>query len=226
MQTRIRRLSFLCFIVAAALALAPTRPAHAFDCGYESGSGVQKTETRNVSNFARIETAGAVTLEIAVGPSPTSVVISGDDNVVPRVKTTVSGGVLQIRTEGVHHTKLPMRVKIAMPKLLAIETSGASQINVVNISGERFELDSSGSTKAVIGGTVDKLVLRLSGAGEVDAGGLVAKDADIDGKGASSVEVNATDKLSVRISGASEVTYLGHPAITQNISGAGKIAAK
>jgi len=138
----------------------------------------------------------------------------------------VNGGVLQIRTDGVSHTKLPLRVKITLPKLAAIETAGSIQLNVANLSGERFDLDSRGSTQAVIGGAVDKLVLRLAGAGQVDAGGLIVKDAEIDGKGASNVEVNASDKLSVKISGAGEVIYIGHPAITQSISGAGKIEAK
>jgi hypothetical protein len=224
MQTRIRQLSSSTFVVASALALA--LQAHALDVRAQSGSGVQKAETRNVGNFNRIETSGALALEITIGPAPVSVVVSGDDNIVLRVKTTVSGGVLQIRTDGVRHTKLPLQVKISLPKLVAIETAGSIQMNVFNLSGERFDLDSSGSTQAVIGGAVDKLVLRLSGAGQVDAGGLIVKDADIDGEGASNVEVNASDKLSVKISGAGEVIYIGRPAITQRISGAGKIQAK
>jgi hypothetical protein len=226
MHTAIRTLSIPGVIAAAALALVPALPAHALGLGIEFGSGVNKTETRNVGSFSRIEASGATELEITAGQTATVVTVSGDDNMVPLVKTTVSGNVLIIKTDNVENTKLPLVVKIGMPKLAAIEAFGASKISAVNLTGQRFELVGSGSTKATIGGTVDNLVIKLSGAGRVDAGGLAAREAEIRSSGASTVEVNASDKLSVHISGAGKVTYLGHPAITQHISGAGNIAAK
>jgi hypothetical protein len=208
------------------LALAATAPAHAMDFGWEAGSGVAKTESRDVGSFTKIDASGATTLEVTAGQSSTTVTVSGDDNVVPLVKTIVSGDTLRIETHDVHHTKLPLVVKVGMPKLAAIDASGASKINVSNLSGGRFALDGSGSTKATVAGSVDKFVVRLSGAGNVDANALATKEADIDGSGASHVEVNASETLTVRISGAGKVLYSGHPTINQSISGAAKIAAK
>jgi hypothetical protein len=212
--------------LGAGLALAAAAPAQAFDFAWEAGSGVAKTESRDVGSFTRIEASGATTLEVNAGQTATTVSVSGDDNVVSRVRTVVSGDTLHIETHDVHRTNLPLVVKIGMPKLAGIDASGASKISVSNLSGGRFALEGSGSTKATVAGSVDKFVVRLSGAGNVDANALNAKEADIDGSGASHVEVNASETLTVRISGAGKVLYSGHPNINQSISGAGKIAAK
>src|SRR5580658_6714022 len=113
-------------VLGAGLAFAAAAPAQALDFGWESGSGVAKTETRDVGNFTKIDASGATTLEVTAGQSSTTVTVSGDDNVVPHVRTVVSGDTLHIETSDVHHTKLPLVVKIGMPKLAAIDVSGAS----------------------------------------------------------------------------------------------------
>jgi hypothetical protein len=206
---------------AGALLLVLTLPAAAWD----SGSGVEKTETRNPGAFSRIEASGATRIEVTAGQAANSVVISGDDNVVPLVKTTVSDGVLRITMEDVHNTKLPLILKISTPKLTAFNGSGATRLNVSNLSGERFEMTGSGSTKAELGGKVDNLVLKTSGAGNVDAVKLAVRTAEIKTSGASHVDVNASEKLSVSISGAGKVNYKGNPTVSQSISGAGKVQA-
>jgi hypothetical protein len=217
-----RKSQFRIIAAAGALLLAAPLTASAF---FESGSGVPKTETRAVGNFTRIEVSGATVLEVTAGQSATTLTVSGDDNIVPLVKTEVSGSTLSIGTEGIHNTKLPLVVKIGLPKLVAIEASGATKITASNLSGEHFELEGSGATKAVLTGAVDRLMVNVSGAGHVEAAGLAAKMADIDTSGAGNVQVNASDKLKVSISGAGKVTYTGNPVITQHISGAGKIAS-
>jgi putative autotransporter adhesin-like protein len=201
--------------------LAFAQPAAAFEL---FGSGVSKSENRTPGNFTRIEASGSTILEITAGQSSTVVTVTGDDNIVPLVNTTVSGDVLHISTEGIHRTNLPLVVKIGLPTLSGIHASGASKISAINLKGDHFDLDGSGSTKATIGGAVGRLGIKVSGAGHVDAGGLAVKDADVSTSGAGNVEVNASDKLAVRISGAGKVMYHGHPAVTEHISGAGKVA--
>ena len=210
------------FAAAAAFLLALPLTAGAF----EFGSGIERTETRMPGKFTKIEASGSTILDVTAGHSATLVVVSGDDNIVPLVRTTVVGDVLKIKTEGRHSTKLPLVVKVTMPKLVAIAASGASKISAANLSGERFKLEGSGSTKATVGGAVETLVISLSGAGQVDAAALAAKNAEIDTSGAGKVDINASDKLQVSISGAGIVTYLGNPVVSRSISGAGKIIAK
>ena len=191
-----------------------------------SGSGVEKIETRNVGAFTKIETSGAITLQVTAGQSATAVVVSGDDNVVTILKTTVTGDVLRIKAAESYNNKLLLLVKIGMPRLIAIDASGATKISVSNIDGERFDLEASGATTATLGGKVGKFSVSVSGAGRVDAGALAAKNADVSVSGAGKVEVNASDKLAVEISGAGTVIYAGSPVITKSISGVGKVSKK
>ena len=63
------------------------------------GSGVAKTETRAVGDFSEIEVANAIRLDATVGPA-TSLVLTTDDNILPHVKTVVSGERLRIYVDG------------------------------------------------------------------------------------------------------------------------------
>ena len=214
--------------LVAVCAMAASLPAPASDWGFGrvQGSGVEKTETRNVGDFTRVEVSGATVLEISAGQSATSVSVTADDNILPLIETKVVAGVLRIGSERSHSRKLPVTVKIGMPKLEGIQASGSSKINATNVNSASFELHGSGSTKAVVAGTAGTVKLHLSGASNVDASKLTAKDGNIHASGASDVEINASDSLTVHISGAGKVLYSGHPTITQEISGAGRIAAR
>jgi hypothetical protein len=186
-----------------------------------------KSETRNPGNFSKISTSGAFELEITAGQSSSSVVVSADDDLLSDIKTVVKGDELHISMERNHYyTSHRTVIRIAVPKLSAISASGANKITASNLAGDRFDMEGSGSTKAVLSGSVGKLSISVSGAGRVDAGALAAKTAEIETSGAGNVDVNASDKLEVSISGAGKVTYAGHPVISKSISGAGKIAAK
>ena len=65
---------------------------------------------------------------------------------------------------------------------------------------------------------------KLTGAGEVTAFPLAARQVVANVTGAGDIEVNASEKLDADIAGAGSIRYKGHPAITQSIAGAGEIA--
>lgn len=204
--------------LAALLVLALALPAAAESL---------RSETRTPGNFSKIATSGAFELEIIAGQPSASIVVSADDDILSEVKTVVRGDELRISMEKNHYyTSHRTVIKIAVPRLSAISASGANKITASNLAGDSFDMEGSGSTKAVLSGSVGKLSISVSGAGRVDAGALAAKTADIETLGAGNVDVNASDKLDVSISGAGKVTYSGHPVISKSITGAGKIAAK
>ena len=67
----------------------------------------------------------------------------------------------------------------------------------------------------------------MSGAGNVSAGDLKAKDVDVTMSGAGNANVYASNKLDATISGAGSVTYAGDPpTVNKNVSGIGSIAKK
>ena len=62
------------------------------------GSGVRETRHLDVESFTGVEVAGGIDLDVRVG-SATEVRISGDDNLLPYVRTEVEDGVLRIELE-------------------------------------------------------------------------------------------------------------------------------
>ena len=83
----------------------------------------------------------------------------------------------------------------------------------------------SGAGTATVAGTTDKLTLRLSGAGGIEAAALKASSADVQISGAGQATVWAADDLSARVSGAGGIKYKGRPKLEQKVSGAGTIRA-
>ena len=59
------------------------------------GSGVIVTEDRDVSGFNQVDVSVPVNLLIEQGEGE-SFEITGDDNILPRIKTEVAGGMLKI----------------------------------------------------------------------------------------------------------------------------------
>ncbi len=76
-------------VVAATLALA-AGPA---DAARITGSGVARTETRNVGDYHAIGLGVHANVEIRQGGSE-GVTITGDDNIIGRVETVVDRGTL------------------------------------------------------------------------------------------------------------------------------------
>lgn len=192
-------------------------------CGTR-GSGDPATEERELESFHAIEMGGALDLVVHVGAAEQKVVISGDDNIVSKIETRVSGGKLHVEHEGWLRPELTLKLEVWVPALDAIEASGATDIDVEGIVGERFELDLSGAADVELRGTVDLLDIELSGAGDLDARSLAAKHVIVDMSGAGEAKVWATEKLDVDISGAGEVEYWGNPTeVQQDIAGAGSL---
>src|SRR5216117_4037518 len=65
-------------------------------CGVR-GSGVRKTEKRELPAFTSIETTGAFEVEVTC-QKPASFEIEADDNILPLIQTEVRDGVLRVTT--------------------------------------------------------------------------------------------------------------------------------
>jgi hypothetical protein len=66
----------------------------------------------------------------------------------------------------------------------------------------------------------------MTGASELEAGGLQTKAAEISTTGAADAEVAVAETLKVAITGAGKVTYSGNPTIEKHITGAGSVRRK
>jgi hypothetical protein len=219
--------TFTAALLGLALPLSLTLPVSLTLMGCSlRGSGTAMTESRDVEAFETIEIGGAFELLVHVDPTAAQrVEISGDDNIVPVVTTTVSGGELDIQIgHGMVRPKLELRVEVWVPSLTALEASGASDITVEGLHGESFELDLSGASETSLRGAVDRFEVDISGASDLDARELHAKVVELELSGAGDAEVWASDRLDADISGAGNVRYFGETKeVHEDVAGAGSI---
>lgn len=190
------------------------------------GSGVLKTEKREVPGFSKIDGSGAINVEIVI-QNDFSVEVEADDNLLQYIKTEVSGDTLKIYSEGRISRKNPVNVKIGMPSIEGLEINGASKATAANIKGDELLLKANGASKITISGEVKSLESKINGASTIDAENLRAENAEVKVNGASKATVFATNRLEANANGASRITYIGEPAsLEKRANGASTISGK
>ena len=194
--------------------------------GGVQGSGNAKIETRNVTDFTKIDAEGAVNVEVTA-QKDFGVTVEADDNLLAKIKTEVSGDTLKIYSEDKISPKTRINVKISIPEIEGLVVSGASEGILTNVKAESLEIRANGASKIKIDGEAKDLKANASGASKIDAENLKSEDADVDASGASNISVSATGNLILDASGASKISYTGEPKnIKQNSSGASSINKK
>lgn len=198
------------------------------------GSGKITEETRTVASYDRLLVDHTLHVRIAEG-EPGTVVLSGEDNVLPRVQIAVSNGELSVglsRQTKFKDTK-PVTVTIHRAALRSIQAKTACTITadvpVVNdqltISlGEASQLTADldvqqltvklqGASAVTLQGKVRSASLQLDGASRLTAGQLRVAKADLTLNGASHATIHVTNNLSASADGVSTITYSGSPVI-------------
>jgi hypothetical protein len=204
------------------------------------GSGVIKEETRTVPEFTGVEIGQAIRAEVTVGPEA-SVRISGDENLLPMVKTEVKDGRLVTSVEGPGiQTVQPLTVTITTPRLdfvgaggasrvdvaakgakeLTVRAGGASTVRVKGIDSDAVALGASGASRVEASGRGKRLDLEVSGASTVKAADVPFESAKVDVSGASNAEVHVAESVQGGVSGASHLKALGGPK-TRSVSTSG-----
>lgn len=210
------------------------------------GSGVTKTETRQVSGFHRITLGVTADVEVRQGASE-GLTITGDDNVVARVETVVDDGTLRIRwkdrnTEASYER---LRVTIDARDVDDLTIGGAGSIHAARLDAPAFKatlggsgrvtvddlraksvgVTLAGSGEAKLAGRAESLDATLAGSGQLAAARLDTRRARLTLQGSGRAEVRASDNLDVTIAGSGEVVYHGKPAVRQSVLGQGRITA-
>ena len=214
--------------------------------GVVVGSGRTTTETRAVSDFNAVDFAFIGDLSITHG-NEESLTITGDDNIVPLIRTTVRDGVLHIDASpaNIGRTVIPLRYELTVKELNAVslsglgnievdslestdvslELSGAGSLNVGNLAANNLAVNMSGLGSANLAGEVNRQAVNVSGTSSYYARDLRSQAAAVQISGLGSAEVQAVETLDASISGAGSIKYAGDPQVSQNISGLGSIEA-
>ena len=189
------------------------------------GSGVRKTEKRDLPAFTALETSGAFEVEVNC-QKPASLEIEADDNLLPLVQTDVRDGVLRVNTTKGYSSNGGIVLRITVPDLVSVKSTGAGKFNIAGVKNDAFEIKSTGAATVVASGQSKSVKISSTGAGTIDAHNLRVNAADVSVTGAASVDVYATDELDVTVSGAGRVNYSGNPRVNKKVNGTGQVIKK
>lgn len=188
-----------------------------------NGSGVVKTEKRDVGAFASVDVSGAYEVEIVCQKQP-GLEIEGDDNILPLVKTYVKDGTLYVTSERGYNVRKPIRVKITTDNLEGLSSSGASKVTLDEVKNERLRIESSGASMIDAAGETKSLEIESSGVSKVDVQDLRAARVKVSLSGAGHANVYASEEVNADVSGAATITYYGEPkVVNKSVSGSGSI---
>jgi hypothetical protein len=208
------------------------------------GSGTTAAEEREIGKIKEVTLAGFGNLTIIQGDVP-SLRVVGDDNILPYIETRTSGRKLTLRSRSgyalIPHG--PISYTLTVPNLEKLTISGVGSATVGKLTGDKFAvrlsgagnatlreanfktltLQLSGAGHATMSGSSDELSARISGSGEIDAGSLKTRKAEVRVSGSGNVALWATDSLSARVSGSGNVAYRGEPKVEKRVSGSGSV---
>jgi len=187
------------------------------------GSGVSKTEQRDVKEFRSVRLEGSARVRITIG-QPQQVTLTGDDNIVPLIETTVDGDELRIGSNEGYSPKRQLEVTITVASLRGFDLRGSGDVRIDGLNEQDFSVDIRGSGDLAAHGKADTVRAAIRGSGNVDLTGVTAKSADASISGSGDVRVNASDSVKASIAGSGDIRYKGDPPqVEENIAGSGKV---
>jgi len=187
------------------------------------GSGVAKTEARDVGAFTRIRLDGSADVKVTIGDKP-SLTVSGDDNILPLIDTKVEDNQLVITSHQSISPKLPLKVEITTPSLGAFAINGSGDVKITGLNEKEFAASIRGSGDMTATGAADSLKVEIKGSGDAKLDGLTAKTAAVSVSGSGDVQVNASDSLTATVAGSGDVHYKGDPKeLVKSVAGSGSV---
>jgi hypothetical protein len=174
------------------------------------GSGRHVEQAREVTAFKRIEVRGSTDVEVTAGQA-LKVVVSGDDNIVPHIRTRVDGDTLVIDMEPGNYFKSNDLVTISTPALEAVTITGSGDVDAHHISADRFAVQITGSGDFKAEGKAAELQASVTGSGDMSLYGLATRRAEVSVRGSGDVQVNSAESLKASVSGSGDVRYRGSP---------------
>lgn len=214
----------------------------------DAGSTVERNFA--VGDFDRVDLAGNYDVNIRTGAKP-SVHARGQEKMLERLVVEVHDGALRIHPRREDGFRLPwgrnhgkVTLDVTVPTLRGAQLSGAGDVKIDKVQGDRFEGGITGSGDLAIGqvdvgslkiditgaggaktqsGRAKSAEYSISGSGDIDAKGVATETASVSISGAGSVGAHATDTASVNIAGAGDVNLTGGARCKVSKAGAGNV---
>lgn len=210
------------------------------------GSGVIKEETRAVGDFTELQVSNGLKVTIVIGPKE-PVKLSGDDKLLPLIKTEVSDGRLHVglAPDTSIQPRTELQVTVTSPNIsfigasggsivegsklkptdLKVDVNGGSTVKATELTASSASLGASGGSIITLSGGVADLKVEMSGGSIVHASKLQADTVVVGGSGGSQAEVQAASGLEADLSGGSRVRVAGKPSTRKvNTSGGSEVS--
>jgi hypothetical protein len=183
------------------------------------GSGVSKSETRSVSGFNRINVSLNSTVTVNRTGSE-SLTVQADDNLLPMITSTVSGGTLNIGFSNTFGAKGAIVLTITARNLNEVDLNGDGKVTAGNIVGPAFKTSINGTGSVILAGQAQSQTIELAGDGTYDGAKFVTSSAAVTINGSGKAIVNARDSLDTNTVDPATVDYIGRPRVTNHGRGA------
>jgi hypothetical protein len=216
-------------VISLVLASSLFVGACTFTLSYDEGSGNLEKETRSIGAIERVSFNGIGNLVITQG-SETSLEVEAEDNILPRIVTDANGDQLEIgfdtdRWENIIRPTKPITFYLQVENLNELSLSGLGNVTLKGIEADRLTIRLSGAGSIEASGAITRQDINVSGAGSFDGGDLMSEQVNVNLSGAGNAVVWATETLDVSISGLGNVRYYGDPVVHKSITGFGNIQA-
>jgi hypothetical protein len=148
-------------------------------------------------------------------------VVSGDAALVEHVRIDNGTLYLDCQPDG-FSSKL--EIDLTGPAITSWAVVGSAKLALTDIAQRQFLLTISGSGNVTATGAVETIGLKVSGSGDADLKGLVAKSVEVKISGSGGAQLTADKDSAVSISGSGNVRLFGHPTLSRSeVTGSGKI---
>lgn len=203
------------------------------------GSGSIIKEERPIDDIHSFVVQGMGTVKLSQNDTE-SLIIETDENLMPYIKSEVSGHTLKIKIDNANQLKPTNGIvyHLTVKKIKGIELLGAVNVEATMLRADKLAfkvmgaskidvpmnvkelyVNASGAATYNLSGTAEDQRVKLSGAGLYNAAKLVSREGDIDVSGSVRATVNVSDTLKIDAQGAAQVEYLGDPKVKLNVSG-------
>lgn len=172
--------------------------------------------------------------------------IEAQENLLPVIKTSVSGKTLKIDSKRCVQSDDPIQIELTVPMLSSININGSGSVKTsemmktedldigVNGSGtfsgdiyaNSVEASINGSGNILMNGTAKTLDVEINGSGDFRGLGLKSFETEVVVRGSGNVDVNVLNMLDVEVLGSGDVRYVGNPEISTSIKGSGQVSKK
>lgn len=206
------------------------------------GKGPLESDKRSIDGAKSIALNLDAEVTVIKGERPV-INIQAHENLIPKITTDVSGGQLEISSDGCLSSDERIRILVTLPELEGLTVNGSGDFYVsdtfavkdveleirgsgnINAKFVAAQIESSikGSGSILLAGSANKQDIGIYGSGSVNAQSMPCNEATIKVNGSGDTWVYAIQNLDIKVNGSGTAHYKGKPSVRTQINGSGKV---